>query len=136
MRMDGLLAWLAGHLRLLGLIAIVICVATWAVDLMDLVHKCPYCRLQRMAIGGMGVLMLLPDPRLWWVRYLGVVVAFLGAATASAQLFLVFTNLTGGYPSNPINLVMATGALFALVGQAMLLFTDAPDKKMEKNDAG
>ena len=126
MELTGLLDWLRRNLRLLGVLAILVCVVTWIVDLAGWVHTCPYCRLQRSAIGAVGVLMLLPDPRIWWIRYGAAAICFLGANVASAQLFLVFRNLTSGQPSNPLNLVLAAGALFTLVGQALLLFTRKP----------
>ena len=123
-----MLDWLSRNLRLLGVLAILICLVTWALDLAGLVYACPYCQVQRTAIGAAGVAMLLPDPRVWWVRYGVTVVCFLGAHVASAQLFLVYRNLTSGQLSNPVNLVLATGALFILVGQAMLLFTPKPEE--------
>jgi hypothetical protein len=126
MNTQALLDWILRHVRLLGLLAILVCLVTWAMDLTGLVYTCPYCRLQRTAIGAVGVLMMFPDPRVWWVRYGAAAICFLGANVASAQLFLVFRNLTSGQPSNPLNLILATGALFALVGQALILFTKKP----------
>lgn len=119
--------WARGNLRLLGVLAILVCLVTWGIDLVGWVYKCPYCRVQRSAIGAVGVLMVLPDPRVWWIRYGAVAVCVLGVNVASAQLFLVFRNLTSGQPSNPLNLVLATGALFVLVGQALILFTGKPE---------
>jgi hypothetical protein len=121
-----LLDWLRSNLRLLGALAILVCIVTWVIDLGGWVHTCPYCRVQRSAIGLAGILMLLPDPRIWWIRYGAVAVCFLGAHVAAAQIFLVFRNLTSGQPSNPVNLILASGALFILVGQALLLFTARP----------
>ena len=96
-----LLDWLRSNLRLLGALAILVCIVTWVIDLGGWVHTCPYCRVQRSAIGLAGILMLLPDPRIWWIRYGAVAVCFLGAHVAAAQIFLVFRNLTSGQPSNP-----------------------------------
>ena len=121
-----LLDWLRSNLRLLGVIAILVCIVTWAIDLGGWVYACPYCRVQRSAIGLVGILMLMPDPRIWWIRYGAAAVCFLGAHVAAAQIFLVFRNLTSGQPSNPVNLILASGALFILVGQALLLFTARP----------
>ena len=119
--------WLRRNLRALGIFAVLVCIVTWAIDLAGWVHLCPYCRVQRSAIGIVGVLMLFPNPRVWWVRYGGVTICFLGAHVASAQIFLVFRNLTSGQPSNPVNLILATGALFILVGQAFLLVSKQPE---------
>jgi len=79
-----LLNWLNANLRLLGVIAIVVSLVTWAMDLAGWVYACPYCRVPRSAIGVVGALMLLPDPRIWWIRYGAAAVCFLGAHVASA----------------------------------------------------
>lgn len=121
-----LLDWLRANLRLLGALAILVSLVTWAMDLGGWVYACPYCQVQRSAIGVVGLLMLLPDPRIWWIRYGAAAICFLGAHVAAAQIFLVFRNLTSGQASNPINLILASGALFILVGQALLLFTAPP----------
>ncbi|MDH3241554.1 MAG: hypothetical protein OEO83_12910 [Alphaproteobacteria bacterium] len=121
-----LLVWLRANLRLLGALAVLVSLVTWATDLGGWVYACPYCRVQRSAIGVVGLLMLLPDPRMWWIRYGAAAICFLGAHVAAAQIFLVFRNMTSGQPSNPVNLVLATGALFILVGQALLLFSRRP----------
>ena len=120
----SLLRWLSHNLRLLGILAILVCLVTWWMDLAGLVHECPYCRVQRTAIGVAGMLMVLPNPRSWWVRCGGATVCVFGANVASAQLFLVFRNLMSGQTSNLLNLFLATSALLILVGQALLLFTD------------
>ena len=126
MAFQGLFEWCTANIRLLGLAAIVICLATWAIDLGGWVYACPYCRVQRTAIGLVGIAMCLPDPRLWWIRYGSAAICFLGAHVAAAQIFLVFRNLMSGQPSNPLNLILAAGALFILVGQALILFTKRP----------
>lgn len=124
--MTELFNWARRNLRVLGLLAIFVSVVTWGIDLAGWVPKCPFCQVQRSAIGIVGILMMFPDPRVWWVRFGGAAICFFGANVASAQLFLVFRNLTSGQPSNPVNLVLAAAALFILVGQALLLFTNKP----------
>lgn len=126
MAFDQLYDVLRRNLRLLGALAIAISLATWAIDLAGLVHKCPYCQVQRTAIGLAGLFMMLPDPRLWWIRFVTTAICFMGAHVAAAQLFLVYRNLTSGRPSDPVNLVLAGAALFILVGQALLLFSARP----------
>ncbi len=129
MAFEQIYDFLRGHLRLLGALAIAICLVTWAIDLAGLVHKCPYCQVERSAIGIAGVFMMLPDPRLWWVRFVTTAVCFMGAHVAAAQLFLVYRNLTSGRPSDPVNLVLASAALFILVGQALLVLGPKPAAK-------
>lgn len=123
---DALLDWMSRNLRLLGIIAVLICVITWWIDLSGLVYECVYCRTQRTAIGLVGLIMMLPNPRQWFVRFVAVGICFLGADIAVDQLFLVIRNINAGKPFGVLNLVMATGALFTLVGQTMLLFLKNP----------
>ena len=120
--MNFLLDFLSRNLRLLGVLAIAIAAVTWWMDIAGLVHECVYCRTQRTAIGIAGLLMVLPDPRAWWVRYPAAAVCFLGASVAVDQIFLVIRNLSAGRESDPMNLILAAGALLVLVGQALLLF--------------
>jgi len=120
--MNFLLDFLSSNLRLMGALAIAIAAVTWWMDIAGLVHECVYCRTQRTAIGIAGLLMVLPDPRAWWVRYPAAAVCFLGASVAVDQIFLVIRNLSAGRESDPMNLILAAGALFVLVGQALLLF--------------
>lgn len=121
--MNRLLDLLLENLRALGVLAILLCVGTWTIDLLGWVHPCVYCRTQRTAIGVVGFLMLFPDPRQWAVRYVAVGVCFLGANVSCAQLFLVIRHINDGEPFGMVNLIMATGALFTMLGQTLLLFT-------------
>jgi len=129
MALDPLYQFLRRHLRLLGALAVLLCLATWAIELAGLVHRCPYCQVQRSAIGIAGVLMMLPDPRIWWIRIVILAVGFMGAHVAAAQLFLVYRNLTSGRPSDPMNLILATAALFILIGQMFLVMSAKPEQK-------
>jgi hypothetical protein len=127
--MDRLLDLLRNNLRAIGVLCIVVSAVTWWMDLSGLVHECIYCRTQRTAIGLAGLLLVLPDPRQWWIRWPIAAVCFLGADVAGDQLFLVIRNLTGGKESNPVNLILATGSLFILVGIALLVFTGPTRKR-------
>jgi hypothetical protein len=123
---DKLLAMLESNLRWIGVFGIFLGVSTWALDLGGLVHECVYCRTQRTAIGVLGVLLTLPDPRLWWLRYGAAAVGFFGASISAAQLFLIVRNINDGEPFGVLNLFMATGALFALTGMVLLVFRPKP----------
>jgi len=127
--MDRLLDLLRNNLRAIGVLCIVVSAVTWWMDLSGLVHECIYCRTQRTAIGLAGLLLVLPDPRQWWIRWPIAAVCFLGTDVAGDQLFLVIRNLTGSKESNPVNLILATGSLFILVGIALLVFTGPTRKR-------
>lgn len=83
-------------LRLIAVLAILISIATWAVDLAGLVYKCPFCRVQRSVIGLLGLLMLLPDPRHWLVRWIASALAFFGLVVASQQHFAGWRRMHAG----------------------------------------
>jgi hypothetical protein len=123
-----LLAALDANLRWLGAFAILLGVSTWALDLSGWVHECVYCRTQRTAIGALGVLLMLPDPRRWWIRYPAGVFGFFGAQIAVSQLFLIVRSVNDGDPFGKLNLFMASGSLFTLCGLILLLFRPSPSR--------
>ena len=134
--MDNVLDLLNRNLRALGILAITVAAVTWWMDIAGLVHQCVYCRTQRTAIGIVGLFMVLPNPRSWWLRYPAAAFCFLGASVAVDQVFLVIRNLDSGRESNPVNLILASGALLVLVGQALLLFMkERPSRIQARADA-
>ncbi|WP_077148193.1 hypothetical protein [Sphingopyxis sp. KK2] len=84
------------HRRAVGVAAIVLALLTWTVDLTGLVYQCPYCRVQRTMIGVLGMLLMLPNPAHWLVRYLSAIFALFGLAVASAQHFRGWQRIMGG----------------------------------------
>ncbi|MDZ4370503.1 MAG: hypothetical protein U1C74_03675 [Phenylobacterium sp.] len=82
--------------RLVGLVAIAISVLTWAVDLAGWVYLCPYCRSQRTVIGLLGVLLLVPNPAHWLVRYLSAVLAVFGLVVGATQHFRGWARIMSG----------------------------------------
>lgn len=121
--MQALFHWLNGHLKILGVLSILICIGTWAIDLAEWVQPCAFCRTQRTAIGIVGILMLLPNPRAWWVRWPAACLCYFGAHVGSQQLFMILYAIDEHKPWGKVNFVMASGALIILIGQALLLFT-------------
>ncbi|MDO5505810.1 MAG: hypothetical protein Q4F49_05905 [Pseudoxanthomonas suwonensis] len=118
------------RIRLLGVLAILIAIATWAMDLADWVYTCPFCRVQRSAIGVLGVLMLLPRPGHWLVRWIASVVATLGLVVAATQNFGGWRRLSAGEFSwgeqwyiHPF--LLSGFALFILMAQIMLIHGSA-----------
>lgn len=79
-----------------GLLAIVVCGVTWAVDLTGVVYECPYCRVQRSVIGILGLLLLVPWYSHWLNRYLAAVFAVFGLQVAGAQHFMGWAKISGG----------------------------------------
>lgn len=119
------------HFHALGALAIVISLATWAVDLAQLVYACPYCRAQRTVIGLLGGLLLLPDPRHWLSRYLAAVFAVFavfGLVVAGMQHFNGWKKIHRGefqlsehwYVDS---FLLSGAAIFIIVGLVLLIFT-------------
>lgn len=122
------------RLRVLGVVAILISLGTWAMDLTDMVYHCPYCRTQRSVIGLLGLIMLLPNPGHWLARYVGTVLAVLGLVVASEQHFGGWKKIFAGTFSfgeqwyiNPF--LLAGCALFIITGQVLLLYAHAERRR-------
>ena len=118
------------HRHAIALAAILICLATWAVDLAGLVYTCPYCRSQRSVIGLLGVLLLLPLASLghWSVRWLATVLAVFGAQVASRQHFGGWSKISAGQFNLAerwwIDPFLLSGiALFLITGLVLLLWS-------------
>ncbi|MCK0097955.1 hypothetical protein MWU38_01045 [Qipengyuania sp. S6317L1] len=112
-----------------GLLAILICAATWTVDLLDLVYNCPYCRAQRTVIGLLGLLLLMPNLRFWLVRYLSAVFAVFGLGVATTQHFGGYARMNKGefewgemWFINPW--LLSGAAIFIITGLVLLIWTD------------
>lgn len=122
--------------RLVGLIAIAISLLTWAVDLAGLVYLCPYCRTQRTVIGLLGVLILLPNPAHWLVRYLTAVLAIFGLVVGSTQHFRGWARIMSGKfkwgDQWYLNSWMLSGfAILIIVALAMLIWRWKQPSKTE-----
>ncbi|MFM7404363.1 MAG: hypothetical protein ACKO1N_09815 [Erythrobacter sp.] len=81
---------------LIGLLAIALSAATWAVDLAELVYQCPYCRVQRSVIGLLGVILLLPWYKHWLMRFVAAALAVFGLQVAGAQHFMGWAKISAG----------------------------------------
>lgn len=93
---DNLPQLLLQRRRIVAVAALLVCILTWAVDLSGLVYECPYCRSQRTVIGLLGLLLLLPNPAHWLVRYLSAIFAAFGVTVASTQHFRGWARIMSG----------------------------------------
>jgi len=115
------------NIRIIGIIAIVICVVAWTVDLMGWTYVCPFCRTQRTVIGLLGILLMFPNPGHWIVRYVGTVFGILGLVVGATQHFRGWAKISAGEFSfhEPIyfdSFLLSGAALFIITGQVFLLF--------------
>jgi len=130
-----LLHWLWNNRKIVGLVAIVICIVAWALELTDLVYVCPYCRAQRTIIGILGLSLMLPNPRHWINLYLASTIAAFGFFVASYQHFagwkkLMFGKFEWGEHWYINSWLLSGFAIFIITGLLFLIWT-AP-KKLEE----
>ncbi|MCR6664240.1 MAG: hypothetical protein NVV60_14090 [Luteimonas sp.] len=119
------------RIRWIALAAILLSLATWAVDLAGLVYICPFCRAQRTVIGLLGLLMLLPNPGHWLVRYLSAVLAAFGLVVAVTQHFAGWRRMQAGEFAfgSPIftdPFLLSGAAIFIITGLVLLVFSWKP----------
>lgn len=100
---------------IIGLFTILLSIVTWAADLTGWVGPCIYCRIERSIIGGLGIMMLLPEIP-YFKRYFSLVIGFFGAQVAAEQIFLLLNQ-----HSFDVELFLATCALSIIVAQVVLI---------------
>lgn len=115
-------------IRIIGVATILVSLATWLMDVAGWVYPCPFCRVQRTAIGLLGLAMLLPITHHWVTKWFCAVVATLGLVVAAMQNFNHIRNifagtfeLGAGWYMHPF--LLSGAALFILTGQIMLIVT-------------
>ncbi len=97
--------------------SIFVCVVTWILDIAGLVYPCPYCQVQRTAIGLVGVILLLPWKNLI-TDYATLVLALFGAHVAATQMFNNFHKSK----YNEEFLYLSTCAFLLLTAQLLITF--------------
>ena len=112
--------------RALGIIAIVIGLGAWGMEFAGTVYICPYCRVQRTVISLLGLIMILPIPRHWILKYFASVIGFLGAVVAANQNFMGWAKISKGEFAFNEQLyldpfILSSGALFIIIGQLWLI---------------
>ena len=129
------------HQRLLGIIAIIIGLGAWASEWAGMVYICPFCRAQRTVIVILGVLMLLPGPRHWIVRYLATVIGFFGAVVASYQHFMSWAKISKGefawgeqWYIHPF--LLSGAALFIIIAHVWFITLSDSSQPPQQPDAG
>ncbi len=121
------LAGLLRHRRLVagGVMAVVI--FTLALDVAGLVHPCPYCRVQRAALGILSLLLLLGVQDRLLSRYAALVVGAFGLIVGVSQNFNHVKKINSGsfdWPAVTIAhpWILSGLAVLALTWLLMLIF--------------
>lgn len=72
---------------IVGGFVLVIVLFTLTVDIMGLVHPCPYCRAQRFALGVLSLILLSPWREAMLLRFVAALVGFYGLVVGVMQNF-------------------------------------------------
>ena len=120
------------HTRLIGIAAIAVSLLTWISEFMGVVYECPYCRVQRTVIGLLGLLVLLPRPFHWTVRYLASVIGAFGFSVGSTQHFggwrrMMAGEFTWGEQWYVNSWLLSACALFMISGLVLLIWAREPE---------
>ena len=117
--------------RALGVVAIIVGVGAWYLELNGTVYICPYCRVQRSVIALLGLFMLFPNPIHWLAKYLALGIGSLGAVVAVNQNFMGWMKISKGefllgepWYFNPF--LMSGAALFIIIAQICLVVMKPP----------
>ncbi|MBL8646417.1 MAG: disulfide bond formation protein B [Sphingosinicella sp.] len=73
--------------RLVGAAVLAIVLLTLALDVAGLVHPCPYCRMQRFALGVISIVLLFRFYHVLLSRYIVAVVGTMGLVVGIMQNF-------------------------------------------------
>ncbi|MEF9388282.1 hypothetical protein V4890_22055 [Ralstonia solanacearum species complex bacterium KE056] len=107
--------------------SIAISMIAWTMDLTGLIYECPYCRVQRTAIGIVGLMMLTPFVKSIVVNWSARSVAGLGFVVAAQMHFLMIKDVLDGKMEDALmaiwenGLFLSAGAMLILTAQLMLL---------------
>lgn len=73
--------------RLVGAVVLAIVLFTLALDIAGLVHPCPYCRMQRFALGVISIVLLFRFYNALLSRYIVAVFGMMGLVVGIMQNF-------------------------------------------------
>lgn len=101
----------------IALIAIVIAIIAWVMDLSGMVYECPYCRVQRSVIGILGLILILPITFHWIGKYAAGVIGFFGAVVAANQHFMGWKKISSGkfHLNLPVDPFILSGIALAMI---------------------
>ena len=116
----------------LAIIAVAVCVLAWVAEYANFVYVCPYCRVQRTAIGLLGLILLIPASCHWAMKYLAIVIGFFAAVVGANQHFAGWRKISAGeFKFNENILIdpfLLSGiAVFMIVGLMLLIVLKRPE---------
>lgn len=113
--------------RAVAAFVLLVVLVTLGLDIAGAVFPCPYCRVQRFALGVLSILLLLKGYNALLPRYIAAVVGMMGLVVGLTQNFNHIKKMNKGefdWPALTIGhpWVLSGLAVLALVWQLFLIF--------------
>ncbi|WP_293854936.1 disulfide bond formation protein B [Sphingomonas sp. SCN 67-18] len=113
--------------HIVGSSILLVVLFTLVVDVMGLVHPCPYCRTQRLALGVLAIIMMLKAYHVLLARYIAAVIGMTGLVVGIMQNFNHIKKINKGefdwaglWIGHPW--ILSGLAVMALTWQLLLIF--------------
>ena len=129
------LATVLRNRRMVAAFVLLVVLGTLALDIAGLVHPCPYCRVQRFALGVLAILLLLKGYDRLLPRYIAAVVGLMGLVVGMTQHFNHIKKMNAGeFDWAALSIghpwVLSGLAVLTLVWQLFLIFNlDKPSAR-------
>jgi hypothetical protein len=123
--------------KVIALLAIIISIATWWMDIAGVVYECPYCRTQRTVIGVLGVVLLLPFVHHWMVKLIAIEIGGFGFVVAAFQHFRGWAKIWGNEFKLNATLwtdptILSAVAMFIIMFLVLVILNQSKLNKKEK----
>ena len=113
--------------RVVAAFVLLVVLVTLGLDIAGLVHPCPFCRVQRFALGVLAIILLLKSYGGLFPRYVAAVAGIMGLVVGVTQNFNHIKKLNAGeFDWAGLDIghpwVLSGLAVLALVWQLFLIF--------------
>ncbi|WP_374387536.1 disulfide bond formation protein B [Sandaracinobacter sp.] len=123
----GTLSAILQNRRMVAAFVLLVVLGTLALDIAGLVHPCPYCRVQRFALGVLSIILLLKGYDRLLPRYVAAVTGLMGLVVGMTQNFNHIKKMNAGeFDWSAVSIghpwVLSGLAVLTLVWQLFLIF--------------
>ena len=123
----GTLSAILQNRRMVAAFVLLVVLGTLALDIAGLVHPCPYCRVQRFALGVLSIILLLKGYDRLLPRYVAAVMGLMGLVVGMTQNFNHIKKMNAGeFDWSAVSIghpwVLSGLAVLTLVWQLFLIF--------------
>jgi disulfide bond formation protein DsbB len=113
--------------RIVAAFVLLVVLVTLALDIAGLVYPCPYCRVQRFALGALAIILLLKFYGALFPRYVAALVGMMGLVVGMTQNFNHIKKMNAGeFDWSGLSIghpwVLSGLAVLTLVWQLFLIF--------------